>query len=98
MLTCPRCGALCEREDRYCGACGERVSDTLRDVEGRMTQKIMNLTDIRYKLGLVYYKKGDLSNAIRTWQKILDEDPDHSDVSALIRKAEVERASLYPSE
>ena len=97
MLTCPRCNALYEDEDRYCGACGEKLADSIREVEGAMTQKIVNLSDIRYKLGLVYYKKGDLSNAIRTWRKILDENPDYAELRELIQKAESERDSLRTS-
>lgn len=97
MLTCPRCGALYDNEDRYCGVCGERLTEFVREVESRMTQKIMSLIDVRYKLGLVYRKKGDLSSAIRTWRRILDENPDHTELSELVQKAEAERASLRAS-
>ena len=97
MLICPRCGDFCEGEDRYCGACGERLMDSTREVEGGRTQKSMNLADLRYKLGFVYYRKGDLSSAIRNWRWVLENNPDYADLNELVQKAETKRTALRTS-
>lgn len=86
MLTCPRCGAQCEPEYRYCGKCGQRlVSPKVKE-----TQRAMSVAEIRYKLGLIHYKKGELSDAIQMWRKVLEDDPENSAVRALIKRAEEE--------
>ena len=95
MTRCRKCGSRVEKGDQYCGACGERLMmEELVGPGGRMTQKVMALSDVRYKLGMVYYRKGDVSNAIRIWQKVLEDHPEHEEVRALIAEAEAERAAL----
>ncbi len=87
MLQCPRCGALWEPEAKYCGKCGEKLTPKL---SGGETQRAMDLTDIRYKLGMIYYRKGEWSQAIAMWRKVLEDDPDNADLRSLIEKAERE--------
>ena len=95
MTRCRKCGSRVEKDDQYCGDCGERLmAEELMGVGGGMTQKVMGLSDVRYKLGMVYYRKGDVSNAIRIWQKVLEEHPEHEGVRALIAEAEAQRDAL----
>lgn len=42
----------------------------------RKTRIALNLSDVRFNLGLVYFKKGDYARAIETWGKELDRGPD----------------------
>ncbi len=42
----------------------------------RKTRIALNLSDVRFNLGLVYFKKGDYARAIETWEKELDRGPD----------------------
>ena len=88
MLQCPRCDALWEPEANYCGKCGEELTSELED--SGMTQKAMDLSDVRTKLGSVYYKKGAFSQAIAMWRKVLADDPDNLHVRSLIEEAEQE--------
>ncbi len=62
MPTCPRCGTPCERDDRYCGKCGQRLLSAL--TKGKVTLQALSVAEVRYKLGLIYYKRGELSEAI----------------------------------
>ena len=87
MLQCPRCDALWEPDANYCGKCGEKLTPMSSIGE---TQKAMDLIDVRYKLGMVYYKKGAFSQAIAMWTKVLQGDPDNLNVRSLIEKAERE--------
>jgi hypothetical protein len=91
MAECPRCGALIEGEDIYCGRCGERlkVGDT-SPTDTSLTQKSMDVVDIRYKLGMVYYKKGNIAQALELWKKVLAQHSEHTVVREMIEKAETE--------
>ena len=93
MLQCPRCDALWESKAKYCGKCGEKLVPRL-DVG--VTQRAMDVTDVRSKLGMVYYKKGAFSQAIAMWRKVLEDDPDNSNVRSLIEKTEQERLRSHP--
>jgi tetratricopeptide (TPR) repeat protein len=42
---------------------------------GARTQKALNLVDVHYNLGLVYYKKGQYREALEIWEKALGRDP-----------------------
>jgi len=85
-------------EDRYCGSCGERLRKSADERAGGMTQKIIDLSDVRYKLGMVYYRKGDLSSAIRAWRQVLEEKPEYTGLRELIEQTEAEREALRSSE
>ncbi|NQU77413.1 tetratricopeptide repeat protein [Candidatus Falkowbacteria bacterium] len=52
-------------------------------------KKGTSIRDIRRKLGMVYFRKGETSNAIRVWQRILDEDPNDKDIKNLVEEAKV---------
>ena len=86
MNICPKCKAPYEPEDRYCGQCGERLP--LSDAEEKgLTQKALSLSDVRYKLGMVYYQKGQYAKAVEVWQKLLEDHPDTPSVQSLIEQA-----------
>jgi Tfp pilus assembly protein PilF len=53
------------------------------------TQKSLNLVDVRYNLGVVYFKKGQYLEALATWEKALEKDPDNPELRERI--AEVRR-------
>ncbi|MCK4416576.1 MAG: tetratricopeptide repeat protein [Candidatus Latescibacteria bacterium] len=91
MPTCPRCGAQCEREDRYCGKCGQRLFATI--TKGKATQEAIRVAKVRYKLGLIYYKKGELLDAIEIWQRALEDDPENLAIKLLIERAQEEQRS-----
>lgn len=91
MPTCPRCGTPCEREDRYCGKCGQSLLSAL--AKGKATLQAFSVAEVRYKLGLIYYKRGELLDAIDIWQKILAGDPENVVVKSLIEKAQQEKRS-----
>jgi len=48
------------------------------------TQKSLSLTEVRYNLGLVYYKKGQYRESLQICEKALEQDPDNSLLKELI--------------
>jgi tetratricopeptide (TPR) repeat protein len=42
---------------------------------GARTHKSLDLVDVYYNLGLVYFKQEQYEEALRTWQKALERDP-----------------------
>ena len=88
MSKCPRCNTLCRPEDRYCGKCGEYLGNRSSDRDGLRTQKSIEVSDIRHKLGVVYFKKGQYAKAVEIWRKVLQDAPDNLEVKTFIEKAE----------
>ena len=77
MPNCPQCGTLHEPEDRYCPRCGNRIVGKSTD-QPMSTMKAMNISDVQYKLGMVYFKKGDYLRAAETWEKVLQGRPENA--------------------
>ena len=86
MPDCPQCGASCEVEDRYCPQCGRRVASA-DAASTAATRKAMDVTDVQYKLGMVYFRKGDYLRAAETWTKVLKTRPGNEELKALIQDA-----------
>lgn len=86
MSTCASCDAEFAPDDRYCPQCGKRIER--QEVDGaNMTQGAMNLSDVRFKLGMVYFKKGEYARAAEAWEKVLANNPDNVDLKRLIQDA-----------
>jgi len=94
MSTCASCEAELTAEDRYCPQCGKRVVAQAPD-SANMTQGAMNLSDVRFKLGMVYFKKGEYARAAEAWEKVLEKNPDNVDLKRLVQDA---RSRLESSE
>jgi ABC-type phosphate transport system ATPase subunit len=86
MNACNYCSEDLVSGDRYCTKCG-RQSSSLASEGEVTTQKALDVTDVRYRLGMVYYKKNQFSRAIQIWEKILEERPGDRDLDALIQDA-----------
>ena len=86
MHTCSECGAGYEDEDRYCPQCGNRLAEG-NATEAINTQESLDLFDVQYKLGLVYYRKGDYPRAVETWEKVLARRPGDIDLASLVEDA-----------
>ncbi len=92
MPECANCRAPHADGDHYCGQCGERLSDEVGYMDsGARTQKSLDLVDIYYNLGLVYFKQEQYSEALETWQKALERDPGND---ALLERIEEAKARL----
>ena len=62
--------------DKYCIRCGARLlaMDDHQDTM-LMTQRVMQAAEVHYRLGNVYFRKGDLDQAISSWTQALSLDP-----------------------
>ncbi len=89
MAECKHCGAETTPEDHYCPGCGKRIVLENENQRGS-TQGVVTLSDVKYKLGMVYFKKGDYARAIGTWQQVLKDEPDHPEANKLIQEAQAQ--------
>ena len=87
MPECPGCQSTYHEGDRYCGVCGTRLADPQFLESGARTQKSLNLVDVQYNLGLVYFKKEMYSEAIESWEKALEQDPGNEEIKDRIAEA-----------
>ena len=58
-----------------------------------MTRKVSTPSDVHYKLGHVYYKRGKLEDAIRSWEDSLNDNPGNTQAREMIEKAKEELAA-----
>ena len=86
MANCSKCGASTTPEDRYCPQCGTQLAP-LNPRDTATTQKSLDLSDVRFRLGMVYFRKGFYTRAAELWEKILEERPGDPDLEALINDA-----------
>lgn len=87
MITCPQCQQPCEPEDKFCGHCGQNLRVGL---EGRTknTQLAIDVIEVKYRLGMVYFKKGRVNDAIELWKQVLALDPHHGGAQDMLKQAE----------
>ena len=90
MTACPKCQAEPSPEDKYCNRCGFKLDHSQQTLGGKLTQKAMNAEDVRYKLGMIYFKRGKYREAIETWQKMLEDESSNAAVKQLIDEARKE--------
>ena len=76
-MSCSRCNFDEVLEtDKFCIRCGARLlamddrQDTLL-----MTQRVMHAAEVHYRLGNVYFRRGELDQAISSWTQALALDP-----------------------
>jgi hypothetical protein len=76
-MNCVSCQSTDVLEtDKFCIRCGARLL-AMSDTEDAllMTQRVMHAAEVHYRLGNVYFRKGDLDQAISSWTQALTIDP-----------------------
>jgi tetratricopeptide (TPR) repeat protein len=85
MNRCKRCGKAFGAEDKFCGFCGfNRAALVTCELD---TQRALKVNDIQFNLGIVYYEVGKYAQAMETFEKILEENPDNLRVRAMYERA-----------
>jgi cytochrome c-type biogenesis protein CcmH/NrfG len=87
MIVCQHCQTESYPEDKYCSQCGQKLVNSFQTAGGKITQKAMSTGEVRFKLGMIYFKRGKYREAIKTWQKLLEEESDNAAVRQLIDEA-----------
>lgn len=87
MSLCPECQAPTTLEDKFCGRCGTRLQPGQSD-PASLTQHALNVTDVKFRLAGVYYKKGNFKAVIDMCRQVLDVDPNHQDALIMMHQAE----------
>ncbi len=86
MNICPQCGKDTFPGDNYCGGCGVDLSIHTQD-NSMFTQQELNVNDIRYNLGVVYFKQGRYDIAMSNFKKVLDKNPDNKMAKKMLTRA-----------
>ncbi len=84
MLECPNCDTPCKPEDYYCPQCGTRLPGGESAGGGMPTMKSLDLVEVYYTLGLIYFRKGEYEKALETWRMALERDPGNQALQARI--------------
>jgi tetratricopeptide (TPR) repeat protein len=102
MFKCEKCNNICYPEDKYCGKCGAKLTWKTKSIYvGGMAERDIKSTKVSldaryvlYQLGMVYYRKGKLDDAISTWQKLLEFDPQNEKAKSMLERAVLEKEIL----
>ena len=88
-MPCNRCHNRDVLEtDKFCIRCGTRMlamDDEADPILG--TRRVMHAAEVHYRLGNVYFRKGDLDAAISSWNQALRIDPGLDVAKEMLEKA-----------
>lgn len=89
-LKCKACSEGFETIDRFCPKCGERVTQPLQAGDsggGFDTMEAMDVGDVQFRLGMVFFKKGAYARALEVWAKVLERQPENNNLKSLMADA-----------
>jgi hypothetical protein len=90
MSECPQCQSTVKPEDKFCGRCGYNLHLTSH-VTPSLTEHALDVTEVKYRLGIVYLKKDNLQGAIDLWKEVLALNPDHQEARDMLKQAEAQQ-------
>lgn len=85
MTTCPQCQKPVASDDKFCGHCGHALQRP-SGPSNRRTEHAIDVVEVKYRLGMVYYKKNNLPAAIKLWREVLSINPQHQDARAMLKQ------------
>lgn len=87
MPICPQCHTDISRSDKFCGKCGASL-EAERETATSLTQHSLKVSEVKFRLGLVYYKKNNIPSAVGMWRDVLVLDPDHKGAKEMLQQIE----------
>ena len=84
-MVCARCGSPVGPNDRFCGFCGYNL--TVKNESNFVTMHAMNVRDIQFDLGLLYFKEGKFQEALEIFETIKKKKPDNLQVINMYERA-----------
>ena len=90
MSECPQCRSTVEPEDKFCGQCGCDLHLAPHPVHS-LTAHALDVIEVKYRLGIVYFKKNNLQGAIDLWKEVLALKPDHQEAGDMLKQAEAQQ-------
>ena len=97
-MSCSRCNNNDVLEtDKFCVRCGARlIAMSALDDPLLGTRRVMHAAEVHYRLGNVYFRKGDLDAAISSWHQALRIDPDLQAAREMIERARTLKGRSEP--
>ena len=90
MRECHFCSERAESEDRFCGKCGAELMDQRVADPRKETVPVMSVAEVRRRLGSVYYRRGNLREALDSWVKSLELEPEDEETRTLVTRVKSE--------
>ena len=92
---CPQCHAVVSGSDKFCGKCGTSQQTEHKEATS-LTQHSLNVSEVKFRLGVVYYKKNNLPSAASMWRDVLALDPGHQGAKEMLEQIGEHRRSDGP--
>lgn len=93
MPTCQKCQTVALPDDKFCGHCGYEIHSAATDLH-TLTEHSLDVVEVKFRLGMVYYKKDNLESAVALWKEVLELDENHADAILMIESV---RSSREPT-
>jgi|AP95_1055475.scaffolds.fasta_scaffold130836_1 hypothetical protein len=87
MSICPGCHTPVPCEDEFCGECGARLQAGSSG-SSSLTQHALNVTEVKFRLAGIYYKKGNIKAVIDMCRQVMEVDPNHQEALKMLSQAE----------
>ncbi len=85
MIFCPRCAKSGNSDDRFCGFCGYNLM--VQNASDFVTKQSLKVKDIKFDLGLVYFKEGKYQKAFEIFEKIHQSDLSNIQATEMYERA-----------
>jgi tetratricopeptide (TPR) repeat protein len=85
MPTCPNCHSAAHERDKFCGQCGAHLTP-VSTPESTLTEHALNVVEVKFRLGAIYYKKKNYKAAAEMFREVLSFHPEHSDAKIMLDK------------
>ncbi len=88
-MECSRCrNEDVVETDKFCIRCGARLLAMDDGADALLgTQRVLHAGEVHYRLGNVYFRKGDLDSAISSWTQALRIDPGLEPAREMLERA-----------
>jgi predicted amidophosphoribosyltransferase len=87
MIICPGCNTPLHSEDKFCGECGARLQAGSSG-SSSLTRDALNVTEVKFRLAGIYYKKGNIKAVIDMCRQVIEVDTNHQEALKMLSQAE----------
>ena len=87
MPTCQKCQTVALPDDKFCGHCGYDIHAATTELS-TLTEHSLDVVEVKFRLGMVYYKKDNMESAVALWKEVLELDKGHADAIRMMERVQ----------